>query len=100
MPDFASIVLPMVKLTLRESGTDFDDEIKSYIVACTEDLQDAGILSSFFRASSPINSRILQAIRYYCLSNYGLYNTDSEKYDKAYRSLKATLASQRKYTEE
>lgn len=36
---------------------------------------------------------------WYCLSVFGLYNADMEKYDKAYRSLKATLATQRKYTE-
>ena len=102
MLDFSKRLLPQIKKTLREAGTEFDDEICSYIEGCGTDLNDAGILLSFF---TPVGDdwepdpRILQAVRWYCLSNYGLYNADMEKYAKAYASLKATLATQRKYTE-
>ena len=95
---FADKVLPQIKLTLRETGSTFDDEIKSYIETCATDLNDAGVLSSFF-TDAIVDPKILQAVRWYCLSNYGLYNADSEKYAKAYDSLKATLCTQRKYTE-
>lgn len=96
---FSDKLLPTIKLTLRETSTNFDDEIKSYIDTCAVDLQNAGILSSFF-SSIAVDPLILQAVRWYCLSNYGLYNADSEKYAKSYASLKATLCTQRKYTEE
>lgn len=100
---FSEINLEAVKKTLREHSNEFDDEIKSYIQSCAEDLMDAGIEFSFFNPQGEtwvIDSRILQAVRFYCLSVYGLYNADSEKYDKAYRSLKATLCTQKKYTGE
>lgn len=98
MLDFSSKLLPQIRKVLREASTDFDDEIKSYIETCEADLKGAGILPSFF-TSEKIDPQILQAVRWYCLSNYGLYNADMEKYAKAYASLKATLATQRKYTE-
>ena len=99
MLDFSNKVLIQVKQTLREAGTEFDDEIRSYIETCATDLKDAGILSKFF-TSEKVDPQILQAVRWYCLSVYGLYNADMEKYAKAYHSLKATLCTQRKYTEE
>lgn len=98
MLEFSNKVLLQVKMALREAGTDFDDEIRSHIEACETDLKDAGILPSFF-TSEKVDPQILQAVRWYCKSVYGLYNPDMEKYDKAYRSLKSTLCTQRKYTE-
>lgn len=101
MSEFAKSTLDRVKITLRQYGvTVFDEEIASYIDTCAEDLQDAGILSSYFTGKGEVNPRILQAVRWYCLSVFGLYNADMEKYAKAYGSLKATLCTQRKYTEE
>lgn len=102
MSIFADKLLDRVKLTLRRTENVYDDEIKSYIDTVADDLKDVGILSFYFDASEEdweVDSKILQAVRWYCLSVFGLYNADMEKYDKAYRSLKATLATQRKYTE-
>ena len=102
MSEFSSKLLTQIKKTLRESSSDFDEEIVSYIDTCAADLMDAGILSSFFSVSGSdweCDSRILQAVRWYCLSVYGLYNADMEKYATAYSSLKATLCTQSKYTE-
>ena len=99
---FSSILLPEVKTTLRRHDDKFDKEISSYIETAAEDLKDAGIHISYFLPQSDnwiCDSRILQAVRWYCLSVFGLYNPDMEKYDKAYRSLKATLCTQKKYTE-
>lgn len=96
-------LLSSVKLTLRESSTDFDDEIRSYIETCVQDLINAGISQKNFNAIDPswnCDRNILQAIRWYCLSVFGLYNADMEKYANAYKSLKGTLCTQRKYTEE
>ena len=103
MSQFAEHLLPTIKLSLRETSTEFDSEIKSYIDGCANNLQTAGILPCFFLDSltaDTVDSQILQAIRLYCLSLYGLYNSDSEKYDRSYRSIKATLCTNRKYTEE
>ena len=102
MPTFSKILLDRVKKTLRRTDTEFDDEIESYINTAATDLQDVGILSSYFKPTSEIwevDSQILQAVRWYCLSTFGLYNPDMEKYAKAYASLKASLATQQKYIE-
>ena len=101
MSIFADKLLGGVKLTLRRTEDIYDDEIKSYIDTVADDLKDVGILPFYFDASPEdwkVDTKILQAVRWYCLSVFGLYNADMEKYDKAYRSLKATLATQRKYT--
>lgn len=101
MSDFATKLLPMVKKTLRQADNEFDDEIGSYIDTVATDLQDSGIHYSFFSSTMPgwaIDGQILQACRWYALSVFGLYNPDMEKYAKAYLSLKATLATQKRYT--
>lgn len=101
MSEFANKLLPKVKMTLREASSNFDDEIVSYIDTVAADLQNSGILSYYFDASRvdwEVDPQIIQAVRWYCLSVYGLYNADMEKYAKAYASLKATLATQKKYT--
>ena len=102
MSIFADKLLDRVKLDLRRTETIYDDEIKSLIDFVADDLKDVGILSFYFDAEKEdweVDSRILQAVKWYCRSTFGLYNTDMEKYDKAYRSLKATLATQGKYTQ-
>ena len=103
MSMFAKTLLPQVKKTLRQIDNEFDDEIESYIETCATDLRNVGILPSFFIPVGEdwqVDSQILQACRWYALSVFGLYNADMEKYAKAYASLKATLATQRCYTEE
>ena len=102
MSEFANRLLLRIKKTLRQADNEFDDEIGSYIDTCALDLQNAGILSSFFVPEGENwepDNQILQACRWYTLSVFGLYNADMDKYEKAYSSLKATLATQRFYTE-
>ena len=102
MSQFAKGLVPTIKLTLRETSDNFNDEIESYIDGCAINLQTAGLLPSFFSDAltvTTVDPQILQAVRFYCLSNYGLYNTDSEKYDRSYQSLKALLCTNRRYTE-
>lgn len=102
MSEFANRLLLRIKKTLRQADNEFDDEIGSYIDTCALDLQNAGILSSFFVPEGENwepDNQILQACRWYTLSVFGLYNADMDKYERAYSSLKATLATQRFYTE-
>ena len=101
MSKFADKLLERIKKTLRQADNEFDDEIGSYIDTCARDLQNVGILASFFEPAGEDwqpDGQILQAVRWYCLSAFGLYNADMEKYAKAYASLKATLATQSFYT--
>lgn len=101
MSEFAKKLLDIIKRTLRRTDNEFDDEIGSYIDTCSMDLQVAGILFYYFdttREDYTVDPQILQAVRWYCLSVFGLYNTDMDKYSKAYQSLKATLATQGRYT--
>lgn len=104
MSVFSNKLLPSIKITLRVAGTtDFDEEISSYIDTAAADLMNAGILSLYFNAEREdweCDAQIKQAVRWYCLSVFGLYNADMEKYQKAYSSLKATLATQKKYRSE
>lgn len=101
MSVFSNKLLPSIKITLRVAGTtDFDEEISSYIDTAAADLMNAGILSLYFNAEREdweCDAQIKQAVRWYCLSVFGLYNADMEKYQRAYSSLKATLATQKKY---
>lgn len=98
MSPFVSKLLPIIRKKLRQTSNEFDDEIESLIEGCATDLENVGILPSFFNSAN-VDPQILQAERLYCLANFGLYNSDMEKYAKAYASLKATLATQSKYTE-
>lgn len=103
MFEFSEKVLSQVKLALRETSNDFDDDIKADIESCALDLENSGILFYFFDASREdytVDPLILRAVKWYCLSVYGIANPDMEKYDQAYRSLKATLATQKRYMRE
>lgn len=103
MSEFSKQLLTSVRRTLRETSNEFDEEIESYIDTCAADMAEAGILSFYFDPSRDgwyIDGQILQAVRWYCLSVYGLYNPDMEKYARAYASLKSTLATQTKYSKD
>lgn len=103
MSEFSKQLLTSVRRTLRETSNEFDEEIESYIDTCAADMTEAGILSFYFDPSRDgwyLDGQILQAVRWYCLSVYGLYNPDMEKYARAYASLKSTLATQTKYSKD
>lgn len=103
MSQFAQNLLPRIKLRLRETSTEFDDEIMDYIDASAQNLKVAGVLPKYFADSltlATVDSQILMAIGTYCLAKFGLYNSDSEKYEKSYASIKATLCTNQLYTSE
>lgn len=105
MSEFANRLLDNIKINLRETSTEFDNEIAGYIDACSIDLQNSGILPKFFEVdlSDPnwqCDPQIQFTIRTFCLMSYGLYNTDMEKYKKIYLSLKTKLCTMSKYTTE
>ena len=81
-------MLNKVKLALRINNTAYDDEIIGLINACKRELELAGIASSNIVETDNI---IIQAIILYCKSYFGLGNSDSEKYMRAYEHLKSFL---------
>ena len=82
-------MLEKVKLSLRINNNAYDSEIEILINACKRDLELVGIASSNFYNSDYM---ITQAIILYCKSNFGFDNSEAEKYQKAYESLKSFLS--------
>jgi len=82
-------MLNKVKLALRINNTAYDSEIEGLISACKRELELAGIASSNIKDT---DSMIIQAVTLYCKAYFGLGNSDSEKYMKAYEHLKSFLS--------
>ena len=90
-------MLDKVKLALRISNDAYDSEITSLINACKRELELVGIASSNFYTSDYM---ITQAIILYCKANFGFDNSEADRYQKAYESLKSFLTLCLEYTEE
>ena len=80
-------MLEKIKLALRIKNNATDDDIQDTIDAALFDLRVSGVVN--LDESDPL---IIQAVKLYCKANYGLDNKDYEKYQKAYNSLKESLA--------
>lgn len=70
-------MLTLVKLALRISGNDFDDEINLYIEDCLAELDMFGILAD--REDKQIQSTVIA----YCKWKFG-NNSDSAKWEIIY----------------
>lgn len=81
-------MLKKVKLALRINNDAYDEEITDLINACKKELELAGIAPSNFVDTDPI---IIRIIIFYCKSNFGLDNDESEKWLLSYESLKSFL---------
>lgn len=84
-------MLEFIKSSLRVSGSEFDDEIKSLINAARKDLITSGIAPSHLSEITN-DSLVKNAIMNFCKAEFGFDNPDSEKFRNAYESLKAKLA--------
>ena len=80
-------MIEKVKVALRIKSSATDNDILDLISAAKRDLLISGI-----KKINENDALIIQAIKLYCKANYGLDNKDSEKYSKAYQSLKDSLA--------
>ncbi|MDD3173361.1 MAG: head-tail connector protein [Herbinix sp.] len=91
-----------VKQTLRINTTALDTEVNDIIESAKVDLVLSGILKSKTVEDDieGYDSLIKRAIIFYTKANFGLDNSDSEKYQKAYDSLKTHLALSQEYTVE
>ena len=86
-----------VKLALRISNDFYDNEINGLIEACKKELKLVGIASSNFYTSDYM---ITQAVILYCKANFGFDNSEADRYQKAYESLKSFLTLCPEYKEE
>lgn len=85
-------ILDKVKMSLRITTDDFDDEVLDLIEACKQDLATAGVV-----VPETNDTLILQAIKTYCRANFGI----PDNYDKlkaSYDEQKAQLSMRTGYT--
>jgi uncharacterized phage protein (predicted DNA packaging) len=83
-----------VKLRLRISGDDVDDEISDLIDVAKSDLILSGVLKTDY--TDPL---IKQAIITYCKANFGWDNPEAERLQEAYDLLKSHLSLVEEYNE-
>lgn len=77
-----------VKLWIRgiSIGSVLDEEIWQDVLACQMDLKIAGVVKTDL--DDPL---IQQAVKLYCKAHFG-YEEESEKFQRAYDALKASLS--------
>lgn len=92
-------LIDSVKQALRITTILLDTEIQDLIEAAKSDLRLSGILTRKLDNASR-DALIKRAIILYCKANFGLDNTDSDKYQAAYNSLKIHLTLSQEYTVE
>lgn len=84
-------MLEKIRKALRLNNNEFDSEIEDLIASAKSDLLLAGIIDD---EKKPL---IARAIEIYCKANFGLDNSDSDKYAEAYQKLKDHLAISEDY---
>ena len=78
-------MLESIKLSLRLTGNEFDQQIKEHIKACRADLKIAGV--GKIKASDPL---FLQAATLYAKAHFGFANM-GEDFLRAYEALKVSM---------
>lgn len=79
-------MLDDIKIALRISNTNFDDEINNLIDAAKLDLEIAGVT-----VIDETDALIKRAVTMYVKANFGWDNPDMEKLNAAYTTLKQHL---------
>lgn len=81
----------MVKMRIRVKTSVFDDaEVQPLIDTCLKDLTRVGITAE---QDDPL---VIQAVVFYCKANFG-FSDDQERYQKAYESLRDSMAMSGEY---
>lgn len=80
-------MLESVKLALRVTVSDFDEEIQDLIDAAKSDLSIAGV--DIINEDDPL---IRRAIITYCKANFGYDNPEAERFQQSYDMLKQHLS--------
>ena len=87
-----------IRRYIRINHDRHDGEITDLIEAARADLMQVGILTA--KAQDEGDPLIKRAIVCYVKANFGLDNSDAERYDASYQSLKRHLALSNEYTKE
>lgn len=82
-------LLDDVKLALRISNTAFDGELGDLIESAEADLGLSGVLDTNITDTDPL---IKRAIITYCKANFGIENSNAEKYQKSYEAIRNHLS--------
>lgn len=88
-------MLEKVKFALRIQNTMFDGEVQDIIDACLLDLELSGVNTT---SKTEDDKLIARSIILYTKSEFGIANTDSEKYKLSYEALKRHLTLSEEYT--
>jgi uncharacterized phage protein (predicted DNA packaging) len=80
-------MLESVKLALRVTVSDFDEEIQDLIDAAKRDLEIVGV--DIIDEKDPL---IRRAIITYCKANFGYDNPEAERFQQSYDMLKQHLS--------
>ena len=91
------LILDMCKL-LRISNVAFNDEVTDLILAAKADLLIGGILAD--KVNDESDPLIKRAVSTYVKAEFGLDNSDMEKYRQAYQNLKQHLMLSSEYISE
>lgn len=84
------MLLNKVKMALRINNSAFDEDINDLIDTCILDLKIAGI--NIPNEQSEEYAMIIQAVKTYCRAYFGLENSESEKYQRSYESIKLHMS--------
>lgn len=87
-------LLDFIKMHLRISSTDFDEEVDGLINAAISDLSLSGVGN--LDEDDPL---IKRAIATYCKAHFGYDNPDAERFQQAYDMLKTHLSLSSDYQE-
>lgn len=87
MMETQTTLLSEVKKAIRLSNSALDSEIQELIDSAKRDMQISGV-----QQIDETDTLIIRAIKLYAKANFGLDNTESEKFQQRYESLKVHLA--------
>lgn len=90
--NIADLLLPEARRWMRKTSESLDSEIQQTTAACLLDLKNAGVVN--ICDEDPL---IQQACKLYLKAQFG-FSDDSEKWEKAYEHLKASLSLCSDYT--
>lgn len=96
MADISPQFVADVRRYLRVNHTHHDSEIIDLIEAARADLLLGNILAA--KVEDENDALIRRAIKLYAKADFGLENTDSEKYSASYQSLRNHLMLSDEYT--
>ena len=88
------MILDDFKAILRISTDALDVEVQDLIDSAIADLILSGVAEDKAITTDPL---IKRAVSIYCKAHFGLFNADSEKYQRSYDSLKTHLTLSQEY---